>query len=96
MIMNKQSNPNGVNTVIDALLMRMSELDRFSDDEYVLTNKDLLPFDVVTSKSGQFGFIGGNVSIGNVITEQFRTIYETEGVAARAYLVKYFGDKQWL
>lgn len=94
--MNKQSNPNGVNTVIDALLMRMSELGRFSDDEYVLTNKDLLPFNVVTSKSGQFGFLGGNVSIGNVITEQFRTIYETEGVAARAYLIKYFGDKQWL
>lgn len=88
--MNKQSNPNGVNTVIDALLMRMNELDRFSDDEHVLTNKELLPFDIVTSKSGQFGFIG------NVITEQFRTIYETEGVAARAYLVKCFGDKQWL
>ncbi|AKI27104.1 hypothetical protein [Moraxella catarrhalis] len=27
--MNKQSNPNGVNPIIDALLMRMNELDRF-------------------------------------------------------------------
>lgn len=95
-MVNKQSNPNGVNPIIDALLMRINELDRFSDDEHVLTNKELLPFDIVTSKSGQFGFIGGNISIGNVITEQFRTIYETEGVAARAYLVKCFGDKQWL
>lgn len=86
---------NGASPIIDALLIRMSELDRFSDDECVLTNKELLPFDVVTSKSGQFGFIGGNVSIGNVITERFRTIYETEGAAARAYLVKHFGDKKW-
>lgn len=51
---------NGASPIIDALLIRMSELDRFSDDECVLTNKELLPFDVVTSKSGQFGFIGGN------------------------------------
>ncbi|WAJ74549.1 hypothetical protein [Moraxella bovis] len=42
----KQSN-NGVSPIIDALLMRMSELDRFSDDERVIANKELLLLDVV-------------------------------------------------
>lgn len=53
--MNKQSNPNGVNPIIDALLMRMNELDRFSDDECVISGKELLPLDVVVNKHGGFG-----------------------------------------
>ncbi|MFA9487105.1 MULTISPECIES: hypothetical protein [unclassified Moraxella] len=40
--MNKQSNPNGVNPIMDALLARMSELDRFSDDERVIAGRAYL------------------------------------------------------
>lgn len=113
--MNKQSNPNGVNPIIDALLMRMNELDRFSDDECVISGKELLPLDVVVNKHGGFGLVhlakeyknsNGRAWVSCLVGEigiicpnfehGIRTIYETEGVAARAYLVKYFGDKQWL
>lgn len=110
--MNKQSNPNGVNPIIDALLARMSELDRFSDDERVIANKELLPLDVVVDECGDFGFVADGLCddhglwfidfVGRVhrLTHKsissVRTIYETEGAAARAYLAQYFGDKKWL
>lgn len=112
----KQSD-NGVNPIIDTLLMRMSELDRFSDDERVIANKELLPLDVVVNDGGEFGFVieaieygydgNGNKRwsvnfAGDVLmimhggkNETVRTIYETEGAKARAYLVKCFGDKKW-
>ncbi|WP_227504780.1 hypothetical protein [Moraxella bovoculi] len=110
----KQSD-NGASPIIDALLMRMSELDRFSDDERVIAGRELLPLDVVINKHGEFGLVhlakeykNGNgltwlsclVGEIGIIFPNFehgiRTIYETEGAAARAYLVKYFGDKKWL
>lgn len=115
--MSNQQSDNGVNPIIDALLMRMSELDRFSDDERVITERALLPLDVVVNDEGKFGFVieameygydnNGNKRwsahfAGGVLmimhggkNETVRTIYETEGVVARAYLVKYFGDKKW-
>lgn len=108
---------NGANLIIDALLARMSELDRFSDDECVITERALLPLDVVVNDEGKFGFVieateygyddNGNKRwsvhfAGGVLmivhgaeNEAVRTIYETEGAKARAYLVKYFGDKKW-
>lgn len=45
--MSNQQSDNGASPIIDALLMRMSELDRFSNDECVIANKELLPLDVV-------------------------------------------------
>lgn len=105
---------NGANLIIDALLMRMSELDRFSDDERVIAGRDLLPLDVVANKHGGFGLVhlareskndNGLTWLSCLVGEigiifpnferGIRTIYETEGAAARAYLVKYFGDKKW-
>lgn len=108
---------NGSNLIIDALLTRMSELDRFSDDERVITELALLPLDVVVNDEGDFGFVieateygyddNGNKRwsvdfAGGVLmimhggkNEAVRTIYETEGAKARAYLVKHFGDKKW-
>lgn len=52
--MNKQ---NGANPVIDALLMRMNELNRFSDDDTIIQNGELLPLDVVVDKDGRFGMV---------------------------------------
>ncbi|STY99081.1 Uncharacterised protein [Moraxella lacunata] len=105
---------NGASPIIDALLIRMSELDRFSDDERVIAGRELLPLDVVVNKHSEFGLVhlakeykNGNgltwlsclVGEIGIIFPNFehgiRTIYETEGVAARAYLVKHFGDKKW-
>lgn len=112
----KQSD-NGANLIIDTLLVRMSELDRFSDDECVIAERALLPLDVVVNDKGEFGFIieaieygyNGNGNkrwsvhfAGGVLmimhggkNKAVRTIYETEGAKARAYLVKHFGDKKW-
>ena len=109
---------NGASPIIDALLIRMSELDRFSDDERVIAGRELLPLDVVVNDKGDFGFVieateygyddNGNKRwsvhfAGGVLmimhggkNKAVRTIYETEGANARAYLVKYFGDKKWL
>ncbi|MFA9487106.1 MULTISPECIES: hypothetical protein [unclassified Moraxella] len=116
--MSNQQSDNGTNLIIDALLARMSELDRFSDDERVITERALLPLDVVVNDKGEFGFVieateygyddNGNKRwsvdfAGGVLmimhggeNEAVRTIYKTEGVKARAYLVNYFGDKKWL
>ena len=115
--MSNQQSDNGANLIIDALLMRMSELDRYSDDERVITERALLLMDVVVNDEGEFGFViiatfccfddNGNKRwsvdfAGGVLmlvhgskNEAVRTIYETEGAKARAYLVKYFGDKKW-
>ncbi|AWY20088.1 hypothetical protein LP123_05965 [Moraxella bovis] len=108
---------NGANLIIDALLTRMSELDRFSDDECVIAERALLPLDVVVNDEGEFGFVieaaeygyddNGNKRwsvdfAGGVLmlvydgkNEAVRTIYETEGAKARAYLAKHLGDKKW-
>lgn len=107
---------NGANLIIDALLARMSELDRFSDDERVIANKELLPLDVVVDEDGDFGivsravgysvaegdrlgwgvsFVGAIPSITYEHHAPVRTIYETEGVKARAYLAKYLGGRKW-
>lgn len=108
---------NGASLVIDALLTRMSELDRFSDDERVISERALLPLDVVVDDEGKFSFVteaaeygdGGHGCnhwsvdfAGGVLmlvhgsdNETVRTIYETEGAKARAYLIKCFGDKKW-
>ena len=48
---------NNAPAIIDALLTRMSELDRFSDDECVITERTLLPMDVVVNDEGEFGFV---------------------------------------
>lgn len=115
--MKPKKSDNGANPIIDALLMRMSELDRFSDDERVITERALLPLDVVVNDKGEFGFVieateygyddNGNKRwsvdfAGGVLmimhggkNEAVRTIYETEGAKARAYLIKHFGDKKW-
>lgn len=112
--MSNQQIDNGANLIIDALLTRMSELDRFSDDERVIAGRELLPLDVVVNKHGEFGLVhlAKEYKNGNGLTwlsclvgeigiifpnseHGTRTIYETEGAAARAYLVKYFGDKKW-
>lgn len=85
---------NGTHPIIDALLMRMSELDRYSDDECVIAGRELILLDVVVGERGEFGFIGGNVSALAITTEQYRTIYETEGAAARAYLAGYLGGRR--
>lgn len=106
---------NGASPIIDALLARMNELDRFSDDERVIAGRELLPLDVAVTKHGEFGLVhlAKEYKNGNGLTwlsclvgeigiifpnfgHDIRTIYETEGAAARAYLVKYFGDKKWL
>lgn len=113
--MSNQQIDNGANLIIDALLTRMSELDRFSDDERVIAGRELLPLDVVVNKHGEFGLVhlAKEYKNGNGLTwfsclvgeigiifpnseHGIRTIYETEGAKARAYLVKYFGDKKWL
>lgn len=116
--MSNQQSDNGVSPIIDALLMRMSKLDRFSDDERVIAERALLPLDVVVNNEGEFGFVTEAVDYakhgrgfthwsvdfaGDVLmlvhgceNETVRTIYETEGAAARAYLAKHFGDKKWL
>lgn len=114
--MSNQQSDNGVSPIIDALLARMSELDRFSDDECVIANRELLPLDVVVDEDGDFGivsravgysvaegdrlgwgvsFVGAIPSITYEHHAPVRTIYETEGAAARAYLAKHFGDKKW-
>lgn len=115
--MSQPKSDNGANLIIDALLTRMSEFDRFSDDERVIANKELLPLDVVVNDKGEFGFVieakeygyddngdkrwsvdfaGGVLMIMHSDKDEaVRTIYETEGAAARAYLAKYFGDKKW-
>ncbi len=115
--MSQLKSDNGASLIIDALLMRMSGLDRFSDDERVIAERALLPLDVVVDDEGKFSFVteaaeygvGGrgfthwSVDFaGGVLmlvhgsdNETVRTIYETEGAKARAYLVKYFGDKKW-
>lgn len=107
---------NGANLIIDALLTRMSELGRFSDDEHVIADRKLLPLDVVVDECGDFGFV--SQAVGCSIYEQddscwfvnfvgdidaycqddfkhVRTIYETEGAEARAYLAKYLGGRKW-
>lgn len=43
--------------IIDALLVRMSKLDRYSDDETVISNDDLDMLDVVTDGDGHFGVV---------------------------------------
>lgn len=49
---------NGVNLVIDALLTRMSELDRYSDDERMIDYHKLSALDVVVDEgSCQFGVV---------------------------------------
>lgn len=111
-----QMTDNGANLIIDALLMRMSELDRFSDDERVIADRELLPLDVVVDECGDFAFV--RRAIGCSIYKQddswwyvsfvggiepccrddfshVRTIYETEGAEARAYLAKYLGGRKW-
>lgn len=54
---------NGTDKIIDALLMRMSELDRYSDDDVSICDDKLLPMDVVVGTSGQFGVVYQNLSI---------------------------------
>lgn len=107
----KQSD-NGANLIIDALLARMSELDRFSDDEGAIGYHGLKALDVVVdeesclfgvvhraaplpakSKRQMVQIIGGMSGAYLYHTPRIRTIYETEGVAARAYLAKYFRGK---
>lgn len=110
--MKPNQSDNGANLIIDGLLTRMSELDRFSDDDWVIGYHGLKVLDVVVDEeSCQFGVVyratplstkdGQNrqriMAIGGVTglylhtPPRIRTIYETEGVAARAYLAKYFG-----
>lgn len=104
-----QSTDNGANLIIDALLARMSELDRFSDDDWVIGYHKLSVLDVVVDEdSCQFGVVHHAKTYGNskrkmvqIIggingaylhqTPRIRTIYETEGVAARVALGRYFG-----
>ncbi|OPH36392.1 hypothetical protein [Moraxella lacunata] len=107
---------NGASPIIDTLLIRMSELDRFSDDECAISGKELLPLDVVVDEDGDFGIVsravgysvaagdklGWGVSFVGVMPSvtyehhaPVRTIYETEGVEARAYLAKYLGGRRW-
>lgn len=107
---------NGTNLIIDALLTRMSELDRFSDGERVIANRELLPLDVVVDENGNFGFAteveeygfdeNGNkrwcvefVGYVGIITQKspryVRTIYETEGLNARACITKHLGGDKW-
>lgn len=54
---------NGMSPIIDALLMRMSELDRYSDDDVSICDDKLLPMDVVVGENGQFGVVYQNLSI---------------------------------
>ncbi|AKG12275.1 hypothetical protein [Moraxella bovoculi] len=107
-----QMTDNGANLIIDALLMRMSELDRYSDDDWAIGYHGLKVLDVVVDEeSCQFGvvhrtaplsakskrqmvqIIGGMSGAYLYHTPRIRTIYETEGAAARAYLAKYFRGK---
>lgn len=103
--MNKQ---NGANPVIDAFLTRMSELDRYSDDDTVIQNNQLLPLDVVIGKNGKSGIvievcktagfwrcqiIGQCQCILDAThTHTIRTINELEAVAARSELTKLWGQ----
>lgn len=107
--MSQPKSDNGANLIIDALLTRMSELDRYSDDECVIANKELLPLDVVVDECGDFGFVADGLYddhgrwlidfVGRVfrLTHQsisgVRTIYQTEAVKARRALVKYLGGE---
>lgn len=51
-------NVNHAHLIIDALLMRMSRLERYSDDERVIAERELLPLDVVVDDDkGEFGFV---------------------------------------
>lgn len=103
--MNKQ---NGVNPVIDAFLTRMSELDRYSDDDTVIQNNQLLPLDIVVDKNGKSGIVievcktGGfwrcqiigpcQCTLDSTHTHTIRTINELEAVAARSELTKLWGQ----
>lgn len=78
-------------TIIDNLLMRMSDLDRYSDDEIVICNTDLHMFDVVVCcETGGFGVIR-DASIESLLRldRPVRTIFETEAVEARKALREY-------
>lgn len=107
-----QPTDNGINLVIDALLTRMSELDRYSDDECAIGYHKLSVLDVVVDEdSCQFGVVYRAIPIASddghqrVMTiggvsglylhtpPRLRTIYETEGVMARAALSKYLGGE---
>lgn len=50
-------NVNHAHLIIDALLMRMSRLERYSDDERVIAERELLPLDVVVDEAGRFGVV---------------------------------------
>lgn len=103
--MNKQ---NGANPVLDAFLTRMSELDRYSDDDTTINNDQLLPLDVVIDKNGKFGLVVTvlkmmgfwrcqiigqcTCTLDATHTHTIRTINELEAVAARSALVKFWGQ----
>lgn len=106
--MNKASkSDNGANLIIDALLMRMAAKDRFSDDDIIIKNNKLLPFDVVIDKDGKFGvvieyqktvgfwrcqIIGQcKYKLDTTHTYNIRTINELEAIDARLALGKFWG-----
>lgn len=106
--MNKASkSDNGANLIIDALLMRMAAKDRFSDDDIIIKNNKLLPFDVVIDKDGKFGvvveyqktvgfwrcqIIGQcKYKLDTTHTYNIRTVNELEAIDARLALGKFWG-----
>ncbi len=62
--MSQPKSDNGASLVIDALLTRMSELDRYSDDETEICNDELLPFDVVIDENSNFGIVNQSSDFG--------------------------------
>ena len=74
---------NGMSPIIDALLMRMSQLDRYSDDDVSIPESNAW----IVKMAGDFSIIC------DVFGERVRTISEIEAVEARNKLTKYFGGR---
>lgn len=101
-------NNNCAANVIDVLLMRMHELNRFGDDDTAINNSRLLPLDVVVGKNGKFGLVVTvfrtvgfwrcqiigqcQCTLDSTHTHTIRAINELEAVAARSALVKFWGQ----
>lgn len=101
-------NNNCTADVIDVVLMRMHKLNRFSDDDTVIQNNQLLPLDIVVDKNGKSGIVievcktAGfwrcqiigqcQCTLDSTHTHTIRTINELEAVTARSALIKLWGQ----